>query len=271
MPKDSGKQVKSLLNKYALVTGASGGLGREFVLELVERGYHVILLARNKERLDYFAHNLLLMDHQMVKTFECDITKDDQVKTVFDYLINNEIKIDMLINNAGYDYEGWFNKASHEDTISIAQVNVLGTLNMIHRILDVKAKELTIINVASLAGFFPMPMKAVYSASKRFIIELTRTLNYELKDDNVHLTVLCPAGMPTKIEVLNKIKALGLIGAMTTVNFNIVVKKTIDKALKKKEIYIPGWLNVFMLKISLLIPRRRLVKKLGKKWKRTFE
>ena len=66
-------------------------------------------------------------------------------------------------------------------------------------------------------------------------------------------------------------EALGLMGSMTTINFNMVVKKTIDKALKKKEIYIPGWFNVLMLRVSLLIPRRRLVKKLGNKWKKTFK
>jgi short-subunit dehydrogenase len=259
-----------MLNKYVLITGASGGLGREYTNQLLAQGFNLILVARNKERLDYFKDSLIINDKQIVLSFQCDVMKNEDVISLFNFIGNKGIKLHKIIHIAGLEVEGWFKETTHEDIIKIAQVNVVGSTNIIHRALDHKDDSLEILLMSSLAGYFPMPMKAVYAASKRYLIDLTRTLNYELNDDNIYITAVCPAGMATKMEIIKKIRSQGFMGNLTTVDVNIVVRKSLQKLEKHKTIYIPGKMNVFIMLVSKLIPRKRLTKTLGKRWKRTL-
>lgn len=270
MGKNYGKLVKNTYNnKYALVTGASGGLGREIVTELCHKGYNLVIIGRNMEKLEYFKNSLLTYENQRIDAIQCDITEEKDINRLFKYISNQKIHLDLVVNNAGLEVEGWFKDIPYEETINIAKINVVGTLNIIRRSIDYKAEKLTILTISSMAGFFPMPMKAVYSASKRFLIDLTRTLSYELKDDNVSFTVVCPAGMPTRIDILQKIKSQGFMGNLTTINFNEVVRKSLIKAEKGKLIYIPGRFNKFMTTVSMMIPKKTVVRMLGKRWKKT--
>jgi uncharacterized protein len=258
-------------DNFALITGASGGLGREYTIQLLKQGYNLVLAARNKDRLDYFKDSLNLNEDQIVYSVECNVMHHDDVINLFQFLNKHHIKLRKIIHIAGLEKEGWFKDTSHDDIIEVASVNVVGSTNIIHRALEYKAEKLDILLMSSLAGFYPMPMKAVYAASKRYLIDLTRTLNYELKNEGVHLTAVCPAGMMTKPEVIQKIKALGYIGRITTVNFNVVVRKSLIKLDKHKTIYVPGVVNQIMLFLSRFIPKNMLVKSLGKRWTKTFD
>lgn len=253
-----------------MVVGATGGLGREYSIQLIEKGYDLLLVARNEDKLKIFKNSLSRRYKHRVLTFSCDIVNDNEVIELFKFIKDSNISITKLIHIAGIEIEDWFKDTNHNDILRLAKTNVIGATNVIHRVLEVKADSLDILVMSSLAGFFPMPMKAVYSASKRYIIELTRTLNYELKDDSVHILAVCPNGMPTRADIVEKLKSQGIFGSLSIVNINQVIKKSLKKLDKHRTIYVPGGFNRLLLGFSRIIPRCILVKMLGRRWKKTW-
>lgn len=122
-----------------------------------------------------------------------------------------------------------------------------------------------IINVASLAAYYPMPVKATYAASKRFLLDFSLALREEVGSMGATVTVLCPAGMPTNIDCIRGINAQGWIGQVTTMDVGRVAKITMDAALSGKAVVIPGLANRVMRIAGGLIPTRILARLIGKK------
>ena len=106
-----------------------------------------------------------------------------------------------------------------------------------------KGKPFTAVFVSSLASLFPMPLKATYAASKRFLLDFATALRQELRGEGVNVLALCPAGMVTTEKTATAIRAQGFWGAVTTNPLEVVARKTLDRALAGKAIYIPGALN----------------------------
>jgi short-subunit dehydrogenase len=125
-----------------------------------------------------------------------------------------------------------------------------------------------IVNVASLAAFYPMPVKATYAASKRFLLDWSRALGEELRHQDVSVTVLCPAGMPTTPETVKAIDAQGWAGFVTTQSVGNVAASTVDAALKGRAVVIPGFVNQFLQAFSALVPTALLVHWIGSRWKK---
>lgn len=253
-----------------MIVGATGGLGREYSIQLIEKSYDLILVARNEEKLQILKESLQKKYKRKVFTYSCNIINDNEVIKLFQFIKENNILLVKLIHIAGIESENWFKDTSTHEILNLANTNVIGATNVIHRTLEVKADSLDILVMSSLAGFFPMPMKAVYSASKRYIIELTRTLNYELKDESVHILAVCPNGMPTRPDIVEKLKSQGFIGRLSIVNINQVIKKSLIKLDKHRTIYVPGRFNKILLGFSRIIPKSLLVKILGRRWKKTW-
>jgi short-subunit dehydrogenase len=258
-------------NNFVMVVGATGGLGREYSIQLIEKGYNILLVARDKSNLKTFKDSLLKKYKQKVLTYSCDITDNQEVINLFKFIEENNIKLSKLIHIAGIEIEDWFKDTSHDDILGLANTNVIGTTNIIHRALEVKGESLDILVMSSLAGFFPMPMKAVYSASKRYIIELARTLNYELKGESTHILAVCANGMPTRPDIVEKLKSQGAFGRLSIVNISKVVRISLKKLNKRTTIYVPGRFNRILLGFSKLIPRSLLVKILGRRWKKAWQ
>lgn len=257
------------MKKWALITGATGGMGNVYIREMIQRNYSLVLLARNKDKMDKLKEELSSEKSIEIVYLICDLSKGESIKETFEEIAKLQIKFDFILNVAGMENEDWFNNVPLSDTLDIIKINMLATTHIIKKSLHCKKDRMYIINVSSMAGFFPIPMKAVYSSSKRYLIELTRVLNYELKDEGVSVSVVCPAGMPTKALIKEKIRSQGFFGRLTTMDTKVVVKKSIDKALKGKVIYVPGVLNRVLLRLSYFVPRNLLLKMLGRRWKKT--
>ncbi|XMB66025.1 SDR family NAD(P)-dependent oxidoreductase [Mycoplasmatota bacterium zrk1] len=256
-------------DKYCLITGATGGLGRAITYEAASRGYELILVDLDDRNLESLKIGLKNNFNISVITFNISILDKDQMTGVWDYLKENNIKLDMLINVAGRDEEGLFTNTLPIVSIGIAELNAVGTLSMISNAIKYKSNTLRVINISSMAGFYPMPLKAVYSASKRFLIDLGYSLNDELNSQNIYITTVCPAGLPTRADIIEKIDSQGFFGRVTTLNVGIVAKRIFEKAFRNKKIYIPGFLNQVVVIISNLIPQRVLAKLVGKRWRKT--
>jgi len=131
-----------------------------------------------------------------------------------------------------------------------------------------KTRTLRVINVSSLAGFYPMPVKAVYAASKRFILDFTLALNQEFSPMDATFTALCPAGIPTTKGAIQGIVAQGFWGKVTTSNVGDIVSTTINKAIKGHSVYVPRFANQVFKFFGTLLPPRSIAKLIGIRWKK---
>jgi short-subunit dehydrogenase len=113
-----------------------------------------------------------------------------------------------------------------------------------------------------------MPVKATYAASKRFLLDWSRALQEELRDQDVSVTVLCPAGMPTTPETVKAIDAQGWAGFVTTQSVGDVAASTVDAALKGRTVVIPGFVNQVVQILGALVPTSLLVHWIGSRWKK---
>jgi short-subunit dehydrogenase len=142
---------------------------------------------------------------------------------LFDWITAEEMRFRGLINVAGLDHEGFFMEREGAEITGILRLNIESTLLMIQSLLACRdhAVPFRIINVSSLGAYFAMPVKATYAASKRFLLDFSLAVRNELRDENVTVTVLCPAGLPTNDVCIRAIEAQGLMGQLTTENMSV--------------------------------------------------
>jgi short-subunit dehydrogenase len=206
-----------------------------------------------------------------VYTRPCDLTDPASRAALLTDLAQDGLRFWGLINVAGLDFEGPFFEQTSGQIRTIVRLNIEGTLEMTHGMMAFRdpLQAFRIINVASLAGFFPMPVKATYAASKRFLLDFSLALRNELQDVGATVTVLCPAGLPTTPKCIESIDSQGLMGRLTTQNIGSVADQTLNAALKGKAICIPGGLNHFLRLASALVPRAAIVNLIGSRWRMT--
>jgi len=261
-----GEPSKSML----LITGATGGLGKAFAVECASRGWDLYLTDLNEANLETLAASLQATYTVRVRYSACDLTDVPARSVLFECFQKQRLHFWALINVAGTDYEGYFLELSRQQIRTIIRLNVEATLEMTHNLIRYRDPLLPfrIINVASLAAFYPMPVKATYAASKRFLLDFSLALQEEVRDQDVSVTVLCPAGMPTTQDTIKAIDAQGWAGFVTTQNIGEVTAGTVNAALKGKAVYIPGFLNQVLQVCSALVPTGLLVHLIGSRWKK---
>lgn len=252
-----------------LITGASGGLGKAFAVECASRGWDLFLTDLKGESLAVLAKSLGSTYGVSVLAQACDLTDPASRSALFEDIQAGGRQFWGLINVAGIDFEGPFYQQSRQQIRTILRLNIEGTLEMTHAMLAFRDPRapFRIINVASLAAFYPMPVKATYAASKRFLLDFSLALRNELSETGATVTVLCPAGLPTTADCIQAINAQGLLGQLTTQNIGDVANQTLDAALKGQAVYIPGGLNRFIQAAGGLLPTPWLVHLIGRRWK----
>ncbi len=252
-----------------LITGATGGLGKAFAAECADRGWDLFLTDLAEERLELLARGLERAYGIQVSHGASDLTDPSSRAALFDRLRLEGRRFRGLINVAGLDHEGLFMERRREEITAILRLNVESTLITTHTMLEFRDPVVTfrIINVSSLAAFFSMPVKATYAASKRFLLDFSLALRNELRDENVTVTALCPAGMPTNDACIAGIEAQGLMGQLTTEDVGRVAYVTLEAALRGKAIVIPGMLNRTMRWAAGLVPASSVAELIGSRWR----
>ncbi len=251
-----------------MITGAAGGLGRAMAVECAKRGYNLFLTDINENGLKPIK---LGLEHQYgitVAVKACDLTDSDGVDKLLEDIDRYNIRFDMLLNIAGIDFEGGFQSREREKIVKIVSINNAATLRITHAILDRRRenKPFYAVFVSSLASMFPMPLKATYAASKRFLLDFALALRQELKHEDANVLALCPAGMVTNDVVAASIDAQGFFGSITTVPLEKAARKTIDRVLDGKAQYIPGGFNYFLSVLGKVIPRRFVTSAIYWRW-----
>lgn len=252
-----------------MITGAAGGLGRAFADECGSRGYNLFLTDINDDGLQCIKRGLERQFNITVVTKACDLTNAESVDNMLGFIDRHEIRFDMLLNVAGLDYEGDFIGRERENLVKIVLLNNAATLRITHAVLKrrIPGRNFTIVFVSSLASMFPMPLKATYAASKRFLLDFATSLRQELKDENVNVLTLCPGGMVTTQAAMSGIRAQGFWGNATTSPLETVARNTIDRALAGKSVYVPGKLNQALAFLGKVIPRSWVAAVVYWRWK----
>ncbi len=256
------------MKNYILITGATGGLGKAFAVECASRGWDVFLTDLRPEPLALLADALRCTYSVQVRRQACDLTDPAQRVALLEAARSEQIRFSALINVAGGDHEGLFCEQTSAQIRSIVRLNIESTIEMTHALLRLRdtSETFRIINVASLAAFYPMPYKATYAASKRFLLDFSLALGQELAGQGVTVTALCPAGLPTTPACIAAIEAQGLMGQLTTQNIGAVAACTLDAALSGRSVVIPGLLNRLLRAASALVPPALIARLVRRRW-----
>lgn len=249
-----------------MITGATGGLGTAFVLEAAKRGFDLFLTDLAPDKVG-FAERLSEKFNISVVYKACDLASDTSRTEFLEEVKQSGMKFWGLINVAGLDHEGVFLEKKRAQILKILQVNILATMDLTHEILALRDSERTfrLVNVCSMAGFYPMPFKATYAASKRFLLDMSRALHEEIKSFGT-VTALCPAGMPTTLENMRSMFAQGFWGLATSKLPEDVARMTLKAALKGRSLVLPGWINQWIHAFSSLVPQTIATKYVAKRW-----
>ena len=241
---------------YAMVTGASEGLGKSFAIELAAKGNPLVLVALPNTGLLQLSSFILKNFAVPVVYFEMDLTDTDKYAALFKTLQAQEIQVSILINNAGIGNWGWFDDKSAVFYKKQIDLNVITPVLLTKAFLEQTRKDTPsyILNVGSLGGIFVIPKKGVYGATKSFISYFTKCLRLELSRTNVQVSLLSPGGINTKPELLVLNHSLSGISKATILEPEEVAKVAIKGMLKGKREIVPGALNRLLLILNSFLP-----------------
>ena len=216
----------------ALITGASSGIGRDIAINLSKKGYDLILVARDLEKLNEVKAKL----HTNVEVVSMDVSKAENCKELHEKYQD----IDILVNNAGFGDCGYFTKTSLDKELKMIDTNIVAyhVLTKLY-LQDMKQRNNgKILNVASIAGFMPGPLMATYYSTKAYVVRLSEAIREELKKENskVQISILCPGPVNTNFNKVADVKF-----ALKGLSSEYVAKYTIDKLFKGKFYIVPGW------------------------------
>jgi len=254
------------MDKIALITGASAGIGCEFADLLAAKGYALALVARDQSRLEERARLLEARHKVQVTTLPADLADASAPKNIFTELQRRNIRISVLINNAGSGVYGLFAENALEAELAMLQVNMTSLVHLTKLFLKpmLDAHEGWILNVASTASFQPGPRLALYSATKAFVLSFSAALSLELKDAGVTVTALCPGGTQTEFQQRAGMKHMAGARPMTA---RSVAEIGYNAMIKGRPIVVAGWKNKVLVAMSKRAPimlSARVAEKLNK-------
>ena len=216
----------------ALITGASSGMGRDMAKILSQKGYDLILIARDEKKLEEVKKQL----KSETKIVVMDISKEENCKKLYE----ENKDIDILINNAGFGDCGHFEETSLDKDIQMIHTNIIAyhILTKLYLKEMIKKDSGKILNVASIAGFMPGPLMTTYYSTKNYVVRFSESIREELrrKKSKVQISILCPGPVDTNF---NKVADVEF--ALKGLSSEYVAKYAINKFLKGKFYIVPGW------------------------------
>ncbi len=220
----------------AMITGASSGIGEELAKNLASRGFNLILTARRSERLKEIKEKLTSVFDVKVKIICADLSVISECKRLYEEV--KGVRIDMLINNAGFGLFGRFEQTDLDRELEMIDVNI----KAVHILTKLFLRDFSkrnygyILNVASIAGFMAGPLMATYYASKNYVLQLTRAISQELKHNkvNVYVGALCPGPVDTEFN-----RVAGAEFAVGGASASEVADYALNEMFKRRNVIIP--------------------------------
>jgi short-subunit dehydrogenase len=244
---------------YALVTGASKGIGKAIAYELAKKGYNLLLVSRTASDLENLSAELIRYFNIKASFLAVDLTKEDSAAKISQWINENNFPLSILVNNAGYGLWGGFDELTLEEQVNMLQINTVSILKITYLVLPLlkKQSQSFILNVASTAAYQAVPRLNVYSASKAFVLQFSRALKYELKDSNVSVTCLSPGATATDFmdRAGMKTKEMQKRAAKFNMNSENVAAFAVRGMFNKKAEIIPGFVNKVSVALTYYVPK----------------
>jgi short-subunit dehydrogenase len=245
-----------------LITGASSGIGEAFARELAERGQNLLLVARSEDKLMALCNELGRIKSIRAQYVALDLSLTDAPARLFAEAEQRGLIIQTLINNAGFGSVGDFAKQDLARELNMIDLNVRALVELTHRFLlpmrERKSGE--IINVASTAGFQPVPFMANYAATKAFVLSFSEALWEENRQLGITVMALCPGVTETGFfEAAHIQKPAGRVAQMP----EDVVQTALRALARRKSHVVSGWTNFLMVETERLVPRSVIVRAAG--------
>jgi uncharacterized protein len=240
-------------NKLALITGASGGIGEAFGHVLAAEGYDLVVVARRDQELHRVKGVITSKLPVAVHVMALDLNEANAVETLMAEMASRKLVPAVVINNAGFGLVGPMAELSRDEQLRMIDLNVRVLTDLTLRFLPamVAKKSGGIINVASVAGFMPGPMMAVYFATKNYVLSFGDALNSELRGSGVTLTTLCPGTVKTGFQARAGQNERG-----STLSAFDVASQGWAGFKAKRRVVVPGFLNQIMAYGLRHTPRR---------------
>ena len=245
--------------KTALITGASGGLGEVFARQLAARGMNLILVARSEAKLRGLAEELARTHSVKADAIASDLSKPGAGAALHAATKAKGLAVDLLINNAGFGSFGRFETIDPKQESEMVQVNIATPLELCHAYIpDMLARGGgTVVNVASTAGFQPMPYFSTYAATKAFLLSFSDALWAEYRKRGVHVLAVCPGPTRTGFFDATKSDVIEKVGLFQNLMMSSdkVVAQSLRALERRKHYVVTGWINWIAAHSSRFGPR----------------
>jgi uncharacterized protein len=240
----------------ALVTGASVGIGRDLAHVLAEHGHDLVLTARNEAQLQSLAEELQNKFGAKVNVIVKDLASPQAAPEIVEELSARRIRIDLLINNAGFGALGRFDRMPEKQVLQMLQVNVVALTQLARLLIPamVQRRSGRVMNVASTAAFQPGPLMAEYYASKAYVLSFSEAIAAELKHTGVTVTALCPGPTLTEFQKRAGVQNSRLFdrGSMDSMS---VARIGYAAMMRGQRVAITGWRNKMLVQAVRFMPR----------------
>lgn len=250
--------------KMALITGASSGIGAELARIHASRGGDLVITARRQKELEQLKADLESRHGCKVHVIVKDLAEPDASQAIHSDLGSRGIQIDYLVNNAGFGSRGLFYQQEWATNEAMINVNVLALAALTRVFLPgmVARRSGRILNVASMAGFLPGPLQAVYYATKAFVISFSEAIANELAGTGVTVTALCPG--PVETEFARRAGTQDVQGFTRMASAHEVAQAGYDAMLQGRTMVVPGLLNKLAIHVLLRLAPRSLATRISR-------
>ncbi|MBU6167740.1 MAG: SDR family NAD(P)-dependent oxidoreductase [Bacteroidetes bacterium] len=254
--------------EYALVTGGSQGIGRAIARELAGRGFGIFLAALDNSFLDETAFEIASTFKVPVIKFPIDLTKEGAALAIKNKILEEGISLKILVNNAGFGRGDFFENIALDTYQVMMSLNNRVMVELCHQLIPLLKmnKSAYILNIGSMESFLPMPVKAVYTATKHFVLAFSLAIGTELSGTGVSISVLCPGPVVTNEDGLRRIKNNGARARLVVMMPEEVAPVAVKGLLAGKRIIVPGNINKLILFVNNILPvslKMKLLKKIG--------
>ena len=241
--------------KWAVITGASSGIGRALAFEFAAGDFNVVLVARNQAALAEVAAECSRRSGLETEIIATDLSDMDALETLASALMSKGRRYEVLVNNAGFGIHGDFSSTDIQQNIQLVNVQLTAALKLTRAVLPsmIARGNGHILNVASVYSFSPVPFQSVYAACKAFLLSFSSALENELKGTGVRVTVFCPGATQTEFRSR---AGIGQKRTDTGMTAEAAAHIAYIETMRGKHIVVPGLINRFFVLLAQLLPDR---------------
>jgi short-subunit dehydrogenase len=258
------------VSNTAVVTGASSGIGAAIAVELADRGFSLVLVARRQERLRSLATELSSEHDVEAEVIACDLGQDAERDRLQSELGGRGRSVEVLVNNAGFGHQADFARSPRERMVEMVRLNVEAVVDLTSRFIGPMTERGrgSVINVASLGAFQPLPGSAVYGASKAFVLSFSEAIRTELRGSGVTVTAVCPGPVRTEFMAVAEVPGVeDRTPGAVWMSAEDIARQAVDGAANDKRVVVPGLLNRAGALAGQHSPRAVALPLIGRIWR----